>query len=124
MGTHSCMEIGTAAFPAVLLFTDGALSFAHRLPGFGWVAIDPGAGREIARCSGVVVNGGTASLAAEAAAAALAVEWALESGYRQLRAHTDCHSPRRHVRVEPRPRLKRGATALWGLARGGEGGDR
>lgn len=109
------METGIADIPAVLLFTDGAFAFAHRCLGFGWVAVDPADGREIKRTSGSVRNDGTASLAAEAASAALALEWAVENGFRRIWLHTDCHGLRRHVQVRPRPRLReaRRLFAVW-----------
>ena len=100
------MESYIAVFPTVLLFTDGAFSFAHRFPGFGWVAADPVHNREIARHCRPIRNDGTANTCAEAASAASALEWALRSGFRRIRLHTDCRSLSRHVRMLPRPRLR------------------
>lgn len=75
------MEADISAFPVVLLFTDGAFSFAHRSPGSGWMAINPEAGREIALGRGSVRNDGTTSQAVEAASVALALEWAIKNGF-------------------------------------------
>ena len=98
----------------VVLFVDGAFSFAHRRPGFGWVAVDSSRGCELGRDWGAVRNDGSNNLFAEAAAAAAALEWTLGRGFLQIQLCTDFEGLRHHVRSEPKARHCQ-ARRLFGL---------